>query len=243
MPQELGYFEDSARPLTSFVYVIPVLVAYEAGVCCLGPTAMRNGADVWLRHLLDQTGFGQYFLLPVLTCGLLLAWHHVQRERWQVSSDTLLKMATETTAFALALVGFGFLYMRIMHQLQPAAAFAPASPVTGGGLSQSVGYLGAGVYEEVLFRLLVIPTVARGLQTVGESKAISLVGGATISSLLFAAAHYQIFTGVGEPFDVTSFLFRFFAGIVFASIFIFRGFGIAAGSHTLYDLIVGAISA
>jgi hypothetical protein len=36
-----------------------------------------------------------------------------------------------------------------------------------------------------------------------------------------------------------SFLFRFLAGICFSLVFIYRGFGIAAGSHALYDILMG----
>lgn len=237
------YFDDAARPLTSLAYVIPILAIYELGVLWLGPLAMRNGADVWLRRLLDQIGFGQYFLLPLLTCGLLLGWHHVRRERWGLSPDTMGKMLTETTAFALGLMALGYVQMTLATRFSlPLANASAATATTGGGTTLIVGYMGAGVYEEVLFRLLVIPAVARLLQYVGEPKSVSLVGAATVSSLLFAAAHYQVFTGVGEPFDVATFSFRFVAGIVFAAIFIFRGFGIAAGAHTLYDILVGTMT-
>ena len=64
------YWQQSRRPLTSLAFVTPLLIIYEAGVLWLGPQAMRNGADVWLRQLLDLLGFSQYFLLPVLTLGL-----------------------------------------------------------------------------------------------------------------------------------------------------------------------------
>ena len=65
------YWQQSRRPLTSLAFVTPLLLVYEAGVLWLGPHAMRNGADVWLRQLLDLLGFSQYFLLPLLT---LVCW-------------------------------------------------------------------------------------------------------------------------------------------------------------------------
>ena len=33
--------------------------------------------------------------------------------------------------------------------------------------------------------------------------------------------------------------FRCLAGIFFATLFVYRGFGIAAGTHALYDVLVG----
>src|SRR5262245_11493587 len=74
------YWQQSRRPLASLAFVTPLLLVYEAGVLWLGPQAMRNGADVWLRQLLDLMGFSQYFLLPLLTLGLLSGWHYVSRQ-------------------------------------------------------------------------------------------------------------------------------------------------------------------
>lgn len=244
MPRQLqhpAYFVKSAQPLTSLLYVLPILGVYELGVLCLGPSAMRNGADVWLRALLDGVGLSQYFLLPLLTCGWLIAWHYLRRDGWSLSPGTLGAMLSETTLFALVLAGLGLGYSSLASWFPLPLASTPAAPVTGGGWSRTVGFMGAGVYEEVLFRLLIIPAVAHFLKWLGEPKPIRLAGAAIASSLLFAAAHYEVFTGVGEPFSAATFVFRFVAGLVFAAIFIFRGFGIAAGSHTLYDLLVGVL--
>ena len=54
----------------------------------------------------------------------------------------------------------------------------------------------------------------------------------------FSAAHYQVFTSGGYAFDWYSFTFRFIAGVFFAVVFVLRGFGIAAGAHALYDMLV-----
>src|SRR5262245_22299143 len=51
------YWQQSRRPLVSLAFVVPLLLIYEAGILWLGPQAMRNGADVWLRQLLDLLGF------------------------------------------------------------------------------------------------------------------------------------------------------------------------------------------
>ena len=56
------YWNETARPLVGLAFVTPMIVAYEGGLVALGPQAMRNGADVWLRQLLEWLGFSQYFL-------------------------------------------------------------------------------------------------------------------------------------------------------------------------------------
>src|SRR3712207_2961655 len=82
LPIRTGYWWASRRPLSSLVFVLPLLVVYELGVLALGPSAIRNGADVWLRQLLDLVGLPHYFLLPALTVGLLLVWQHLNRDPW-----------------------------------------------------------------------------------------------------------------------------------------------------------------
>src|SRR5687768_11495134 len=72
-----SYWSVSRGPLASLAFVVPLLIVYEAGVLGMGAQAVRNGADLWLRGLLDMLGFGQYFLLPSLTVVLLLVWHHL----------------------------------------------------------------------------------------------------------------------------------------------------------------------
>lgn len=58
-----------------------------------------------------------------------------------------------------------------------------------------------------------------------------------VSSLVFAVAHYV--GHAGDTFYWFSFLFRFVAGVFFSILFIYRGFGIAAGTHAVYDILVG----
>ena len=52
-----------------------------------------------------------------------------------------------------------------------------------------------------------------------------------LTSVLFSAAHY--IGPSGEVFRWYTFLFRFLAGTMFAVLFRYRGFGIAAGTHAV----------
>jgi len=90
------YWQQSRRPLVSLAFILPLLALYEGGVLLLGPSALRNGADVWLRQLLDQLGLGSYFLLPFLTVAVLMAWHHASRQPWKVSAGVLYGMLLES---------------------------------------------------------------------------------------------------------------------------------------------------
>ena len=227
---EDSYWSISRTPLTSLVFSLPLVAAYEGGVLILGRGTARNGADVWLRTLLDQLGFGEYFLLPILTVLGLLAWHHVEHDRWQWRSDVLMGMLVECGFWAVILVGIA----RLQDRFWPLAAGAAE-----GFLSRFVAFCGAGLYEEVLFRLLLMPALAWGLARLGATPAAAAVWAVFGSSLLFSIAHYV--GPLGDAFDPYSFTFRFLAGGFFAVLFAIRGFGIAAGSHAAYDMLVGLV--
>ncbi len=241
------YWSESHRPLTSLVFVAPILAAYEVGILLQGPAAVRNGADVWLRGVLDTVGFEQYFLLPALTVAILLGWHHTTRQPWRVSRGALAGMAVECAGLALCLWIVLQLQGAVLEIVgggsRPPDARAPAAIglSTSGRLASTVGYLGAGVYEEVLFRLMLLPAVALAARRAGISWTTAVAAAAVLTSGAFAAAHYV--GPYGEAFDGFTFVFRFLAGLFFCGLFVYRGFGIAAGTHAGYDILVGVLLA
>ena len=84
-------------------------------------------------------------------------------------------------------------------------------------LGTLVSYLGAGVYEELLFRLILLSGAIGVLGWLRFSRRASTVGGIVITSLLFSAAHY--IGASGDLFNTFTFLFRFLAGIFFSLLF------------------------
>ena len=150
---EPGYWAVSRAPLTSLVFALPLVLAYEGGVLLLGRGTPRNGADVWLRQTLDALGFGSYFLLPTLTVVGLLAWHHIEHDRWHVRPGVLVGMALECGIWAAVLLGSARLQGRLWPDFLPLAV----GPGREGVLARVIGFCGAGLYEEVLFRLLILP--------------------------------------------------------------------------------------
>ena len=113
-----------------------------------------------------------------------------------------------------------------------------------GGVEPSVpsliGYLGAGVYEETLFRLIMVPVLFSALKLLQIPQVLASTLAVTGSALLFALAHHA--GNPGESFTWFAFVFRWMAGVFFAWVFVLRGFGIAVGSHTMYDILVGWIA-
>ena len=238
------YWIESRQPLASLVFIAPLLVIYEVGVLLLGSSqfravAVRNGADVWLRQFLELIGLGQYFLLPILTVCILLAWHHTTGHPWRVSGKVLWGMAGECLLLTVVL--------RLLLQLQGLLMQTVAGPIEMSFASsiqpffaKLVLYLGAGIYEELLFRLILLSLLVWILKHFGMASTPRIVVAVVLTSVLFASAHH--IGQHGEPFHWFFFFFRVLAGGFFSVLFIYRGFGIAAGTHAGYDILVGLFS-
>jgi len=120
---------------------------------------------------------------------------------------------------------------------QKTLLLAVEQAVEPGIVAKMVGYLGAGIYEELLFRLILLWGMAWLIRRWWAAPKGSLLLAVLVSSLIFASAHY--IGRAGETFQWFSFLFRFVAGVFFSILFIYRGFGIAAGTHAAYDILLG----
>jgi membrane protease YdiL (CAAX protease family) len=234
------YWQQSRRPLASLAFMAPLLALYEFGVLALDRHAVRNGADVWLRQLLDLLGFSQYFLLPLLTVAILLAWHHVSRQPWHLRLGVIYTMLAECAVLAVLLVIIARVQDSILSVFMPGMSHTAIRAALWNDLAdwlgQIVGYIGAGVYEELLFRLMLLPATAWLLKQCGLSSAQSLFAAVLVTSFLFSAAHH--IGPEGEDIYLRTFLFRMIAGVFFAALFVYRGFGIAAGTHAFYDILV-----
>ncbi len=244
------YWQQSRLPWPSLVFLMPMLVAYEVGVLWVGgPNSedIRSGADVWLRGGLDAIGLGIGWLPPLLVVVGLLSWQWIERHPWRVSPETLAGMFAESVVFAFLLLLLGQLQSRVfslanadghdvMNAMRLTAALTPSEAAT---FARALGYVGAGIYEEVLFRLAFLPASIAVLRQPMWLRAWATPLAVLVTSLLFSAAHHA--GPSGEPFDLFRFCFRALAGGIFAGLFVLRGFGITACSHALYDLLVGVL--
>jgi hypothetical protein len=237
------YWHDARSPLSSLVFLIPWLVLYEFGVLLMGqeqPDAVRNGADFWMRSLLGRAGLGPV-LLPVLVLSVLLVWHLAARKAWRVKPETLAGMFGESILLAIVLVAAGQLHDLMFRLWSPAAADSPELLSVAGPVTRTVSYIGAGVYEEVMFRLLLVPAAWLGFRMFEFPPKSAAVMAAVSTSFLFALAHHV--GPAADTFNVFAFSFRAAAGLFFAAVFLLRGFGITVGCHAAYDLLVGVLLA
>jgi hypothetical protein len=198
--------------------------------------AVRNGADYWLRDALGALGLNHALLLPALVLAGLLAWHVAGRYPWRLSLETLAGMLAESLLFAFLLVICGQLTDYLFRHAEAVVSFSVPGEA---GVLRAITFLGAGVYEEFVFRLCLLPICYGAFRLLRLD--VKWAAGLSIlaTSLMFSLAHY-----VGPSADrlvLFTFTFRALAGAFFAALFVIRGFGITVGCHAAYDLLVGVL--
>ncbi|MGA2171771.1 MAG: CPBP family intramembrane glutamic endopeptidase [Sedimentisphaerales bacterium] len=243
----------------------------------LSQTQIRVVAFVWLQEMLRHLGLGGKFLwaTPALVVVvILLAYQLVSKKRWWVSFSDMLPMTLECITLAIPLIVLSLFLNNsavsknsVVVRNNPVAVQVAAGQTTGHPQTQNpqptraaaahktpalladiVTGIGAGIYEELLFRLILICALMLVFQDIfGWGKNNSIVLAVLISAGLFGAHHHIDFLSgrpnQGDPFDWAKFAFRTTAGVYFAVLFAVRGFGITAGTHAFYDIIATLINA
>lgn len=231
------YLDASRAPRYALVFALPLLLGYELLAWALADRAggVRNGADVLLKWLFVSFGGARgmlVFEVGLLALGCWLVMRDVRAHPGALRPRIFAGMLAESAVLAL-LVG------TIVGQLTSALVRHLAVPQMhqldlGTQLMLS---LGAGIYEELLFRVLVVGSLAAiGQHALKWSRQTAGIVACVIGALLFSAFHY--IGPFGDPLEVGTFTFRFLAGLVFSALYLLRGFGITAWTHALYDVYV-----
>lgn len=228
----LVYFDESRRPGVSLVFILPILILYEIGmkIVNLGkPVATINGADALLKQAMRALGFSGALLAAFCIVLTLVFLHMHRRLPWTVRPAVLVLMVVESVIVALPLFPLNY----AVDWALLAAGWWPVRL-----LEQYAFMLGAGVYEEFLFRLVLLGgLVWAGLRIAGrEHRQGAQTAAVLVSAVLFSAFHHL--GPHGDAFTLRLFAIRTLAGVYFAWIYLARGFGVAVGCHTAYDLMV-----
>ena len=240
------YWEVSRSARYSLLFALPLLVLYEEFVALLshGPTGgVRNGADVLLQQAVYAVA-GRYepvvFGVALLGIGGFLVVRDIRAHRGGLHWTTFFAMLIESIALAAA---FGTIVGTITANLLHLTGYLviPGGAIQHSPLATRVMLsLGAGIYEELLFRVIIagaLDMIAQRL--LGWRRWMAGVFAVVVSATVFSAAHY--IGPYGDPLQVDSFVYRLIGGMVFSALYLTRGFGITAWTHALYDLLVLAL--
>lgn len=227
-----GYFAQSELPLASLALLLPLLVLYEVGTRHFASNPFAGTEHRIIAFKLMQDFFhlfgasGRY--LPALAIvGILLAWHIARNDPWKVKPGTLVGMTFEGCFLGIPLLAVGIVGLRYL-----------SAPATSDWRGMIVLSIGAGIYEELVFRLIAFTILHLILvDLLNLPKVWAGAGTVLAASVLFSVYHYW----GGETPSLYNFVFRTFAGVYFGIVFLFRGFGITACSHASYDVCVVAL--
>jgi membrane protease YdiL (CAAX protease family) len=253
-----SYFERTSRPIYAVVFLLPFIVFYELGTILINTDLLRRYwlgrvvAFSWLQDFLAYLGLGSKFgwaATPLAVVVILMALQLASRKGWRFWLGDIFPMAVECVLLAVPLIVLRIQAGAVLRCYSVADESLPAAAEDGGNdgkwqglLANVVTGIGAGIYEELVFRLILIIALMVLFQDVFQlGHKISIVLSVFISAALFGAYHHIVYLGgqfiQSSPFNWAEFSFRTIAGIYFAVLFAIRGFGITAGAHAFYDII------
>jgi len=211
-----------ARPLDSLIFLLPLIACYEvSSLTCPNRVIASN----LLERFVALFGPAGMWVPGVVVIIILLAMHLASHEKWAIHWRRVGMMYVEAVLLAIPLY--------VLNQ---------AIPMVGGVLGSNLFHqiamgLGAGVYEELVFRLMLITfLVMIGSDLLHMDRmAVAIV--AVLASALLFAMHHNPPIG-SEPFVPATFLFRTLAGVYLSLVFWYRGYGPAAGAHAAYNVAI-----
>lgn len=241
-PRPSGYLAVTRTPTYGFLAALPLFVLYEVGVLLAnsGPGEIRVGADVWLKTLLAALGGAGWMALgaAVVAVGLVVFWRERGRHPPLVPRYFALLVA-ESLAYAVVLA---FLVGGVVGALfgawpawLPDLALAQMAEL-GLGLQLALS-IGAGLYEELVFRVVLVGGLFWLVhRAVGVERRRAYALAAVVGAAVFSLVHHV--GPLGDPFTLDVFAFRFLFGLALNAVFLVRGFALAAWTHALYDVLV-----
>jgi membrane protease YdiL (CAAX protease family) len=229
----LSAYHRYTRSATYGVWsALPLFILYEAMIVAVntGTAApVRVSADVWIKELLSMTGLRGGLLLVVIAVLAGIAAYVLDRDKSiPIRGRYLAGIVAESTVYAVVVA--------LLVANLVAAVFAVVPPPDDGLWTQLALSIGAGLYEELVFRVILVGGLALLFRPFFEKQGAAYLLAALLGAALFSLVHYL--GPLGDPFALPSFTFRFLFGLALNVLFLGRGFGVAAWTHALYDVMV-----
>lgn len=247
------YIRHSRSAYYAVITAIPLLLAYEMLLAFTGSGLggqVRNAGDVWLRMLFASLDVRPAHATLAMILLLILSVPVVKRDDLGLHAGYFALMALEALVYSLGLglainVILEFVFSAIPSSILQRVALSvgglSVEGLSAGGLSDNgvmqglALSLGAGLFEEFIFRVLLLGLLLAGARVI-LPKQVAGVLSVILAAFLFSLAHY--IGPLGDDFTFGSFMFRFVAGLLFTGLYHLRGFAIVAYSHALYDIRV-----
>lgn len=217
------------NPLVSIAYTMPVFLVYHLGILAIDRRHDIDFVSTLVQRLLDAS-VPAYVLATLAVALLLLVTTWVQQKRGKAEPHLFRRVFAESLGAALLiLMSIGW----ATHEVRTGEALSiPYMSFR----EKFVLAAGAGFHEELVFRALLITGASWALRRLTKWKhLVSLIVCTLISSVLFSLAHY--FVLADEVFVMQVAGFRVLEGLMFAALYLTRGFATVVYAHVLYDLM------
>lgn len=236
------YWQASRSPRYSLLFALPLLIFYQtlAAAVPAGPHGgVRNGADVILQSVfvwLAGSWGPRLFMTCLIVAGVWLVVKDLRAHPGTLRPGFFAAMVAESIGLALVFgVVVGGLTAALLGEPPPLSIAQGTTQLSGGTVLMLS--LGAGIYEELLFRVVLVGLFAWVARRVlGFRPFIAGVSATIAGALVFSAFHY--IGPFGDTWQVYSFVFRTIAGLFFSALYLTRGFGVTAWTHALYDVFL-----
>lgn len=229
----LTYSIYSKNIITSLIFIFPFLLLYE-GICFLyfknSTFIIRNSADMILKDFFNIFGnYSSHFYALTLLVVLIFIFY-INKES-KASSIVIFKYLN--IMFLEGLL-YGLLLLALLNNID---YYDSQVLIYQNNLLLNL-YLsiGAGIWEEVLFRLVLFSAIFKLFKLYLDIDFYSVFCSVIISSLIFSSFHY-----IGQNsdvFEIYSFIVRFLGGIFLSLLYYYRGFGVTSMAHISYDFIL-----
>jgi membrane protease YdiL (CAAX protease family) len=230
-----NYFSSTHSLLYSYLISLPLLLLYEILIFLSQPDAeqaVRISVDVWIKTLFSYIGPDVVSITLIFVA--LIGVGILYRERSRLSTlkfSYFITMLIEASAYAF------FLALFISTAITGLLQILPTSPVESLPVLQQLALsLGAGLYEELFFRVILVSVLLLIFKRAFTQKYVAFTLSIFLAAFIFSMVHY--WGPLGDSFSFHSFLFRFLFGLSLNAIYLWRGFGMAAWTHAIYDLMV-----
>lgn len=224
-----SYFNPSKNIANSFLFILPLLVLYEVAIA-IQNSGVKNTAGIAIKTPLTVFGKNGSLIFNLLVIALLFVSLFFIEKKYRFSALIFIPMALESLVYAL-FIGYILGYF-VYNVLFPLIIAAPLSTNIWTGIVLSIG---AGVYEEIVFRFLLLSALGFLFTNLLKfRKPISAIISIMISAFIFATVHY--IGALKDDFTYAGFTFRLLSAIFLSVIFIYRGLGIVVYTHAIYDV-------
>lgn len=236
MPNSLKqYFTNTHTLLYSFLLSLPLFLIYEGLILISQPNTeniVRISVDVWMKSIFTYLGVNavSFSLLAMMLIGFFILYKERERLK-ELRFVYFIFLFFECLIYAILVA---FISNTLVSVLLNMAATDPVQSLTY--LQKLALSLGAGLYEELFFRVILVSLFILLFNKIFGKKWAAVVAAVTLSALMFSAVHYM--GDMGDMFTLNSFLYRFLFGMILNGLYVWRGFGVAAWTHAIYDVLV-----